>query len=91
LKANGVVLKSDVLRAELKLSKQKLSLVELNNDLAIANQKLNILIGLPDEQKITPTQNNVLDSLTLKSNARIILMMQAVTATTSKYLNRKQN
>jgi outer membrane protein len=68
LKANGVVLKSDVLRAELKLSKQKLSLVELNNDLAIANQKLNILIGLPDEQKITPTQNNVLDSLTLKSN-----------------------
>jgi outer membrane protein TolC len=68
LKANGVVLKSDVLRAGLKLSKQKLSLVELNNDLAIANQKLNILIGLPDEQKITPTQNSVLDSLTLKSN-----------------------
>jgi outer membrane protein len=68
LKANGVVLKSDVLRAGLKLSKQKLSLVELNNDLAIANQKLNILIGLPDEQKIIPTQNSVLDSLTLKSN-----------------------
>jgi outer membrane protein len=68
LKANGVVLKSDVLRAELKLSKQKLSLVQLNNDLTIANQKLNILIGLPDEQKIIPTQNTVLDSLTLKSN-----------------------
>ncbi|WP_184547934.1 TolC family protein [Mucilaginibacter sp. FT3.2] len=68
LKTNGVVLKSDVLRAELKLSKQKLSLVQLNNDLTIANQKLNILIGLPDEQRILPTQNSMLDSLSLKSN-----------------------
>jgi outer membrane protein len=68
LKANGVVLKSDVLRAELKLSRQKLSLVQLNNDLAIANQKLNILIGLPDDERIAPATNNVLDSLTLKTN-----------------------
>ncbi len=68
LKANGVVLKSDVLRAELKLSRQKLSLVQLNNDLAIANQKLNILIGLPDDERIAPTTSNVLDSLTLKTN-----------------------
>jgi outer membrane protein len=56
LQDNGVVLKSDVLRAELKLSRQQLSLVELNNDLAIANQKLNILIGLPDEQKVIPEE-----------------------------------
>lgn len=68
LKVNGVVLKSDVLRAELKLSKQKLSLVQLNNDLAIANQKLNILIGLPDEQRVEPTKNSELDSIALKSN-----------------------
>lgn len=51
---NGVILKSDVLRAELKLSKQDLSLDQLENDLAIANQNLNTLIGLPDEQKISP-------------------------------------
>jgi len=68
LKANGVVLKSDVLRAELKLSRQKLSLVQLNNDLAIANQKLNIIIGLPDEQRIEPTEGNMLDSTKVKSN-----------------------
>ncbi|WP_183568377.1 TolC family protein [Mucilaginibacter sp. SP1R1] len=68
LKTNGVVLKSDVLRAELKLSKQKLSLVQLNNDLAIANQKLNILIGLPDDEQIDPVTDNVLDSINLKSN-----------------------
>jgi outer membrane protein len=69
LKTNGVVLKSDVLRAELKLSRQKLSLVQLNNDFAIANQKLNILIGLPDEQLIEPTKNVIPDSTGTKSNA----------------------
>ncbi len=66
LQKNGVVLKSDVLRAELKLSKQRLSLVQLNNDLGISNQKLNILIGFPDEQRIDPVYNSSLDSLQLK-------------------------
>lgn len=51
---NGVILKSDVLRVELKLSNQKMMLVKIENDIAIANQKLNILIGLPDEQIVTP-------------------------------------
>jgi outer membrane protein TolC len=68
LKTNGVVLKSDVLRAELKLSKQQLSLVQLDNDLSIANEKLNILIGLPKEQRLLPARSSVLDSLSLKSN-----------------------
>lgn len=51
---NGVVLKSDVLRATLKLSRQKMALVTLDNDVLIANQKLNILSGLPDETVIEP-------------------------------------
>jgi outer membrane protein TolC len=52
----GVVLKSDVLRVELKLSNQKFLLVKIENDVAIANQKLNILIGLPDEQRVDPNE-----------------------------------
>jgi outer membrane protein TolC len=51
---NGVILKSDVLRVELKLSNQKMMLIKIENDIAIANQKLNILIGLPDQQIVTP-------------------------------------
>lgn len=51
---NGVILKSDVLRATLKLSRQKMALVEINNDMLITNQKLNILSGLPDEAIIVP-------------------------------------
>lgn len=50
----GVILKSDVLRSELKLSNQKMLLVKIENDIAIANQKLNILIGLPDHEKVDP-------------------------------------
>ena len=54
---NGVVLKSDVLRITLKLSRQKMALVQLNNDIAIASQKLDILTGLPDETQIDPQDN----------------------------------
>lgn len=63
LQKSGVVLKSDVLRAALKLSKQKLALTQLNNDLAIANQKLNNLMGIADTVRITPTDTLQLDSL----------------------------
>lgn len=51
---HGTVLKSDVLRVELKLSNQKMMLVSIENDIAIANQKLNIIIGLPDNELINP-------------------------------------
>lgn len=60
---NGVILKSDVLRAELKLSRQKMSLIQIDNDISIANQKLAILIGESDNFKIAP------DSLTNTSLA----------------------
>jgi outer membrane protein len=67
LQKNGVVLKSDVLRAELQLSRQNLTLTQINNDIAIATQKLNILIGDPDEQRITPTPLAVVASPPVKS------------------------
>lgn len=67
LQKNGVVLKSDVLRAELQLSRQQLSLTQIENDLAIANQKLNILIGQPDSTLIVPVQLPQVDSTSVKS------------------------
>lgn len=54
LHKNGVVLKSDLLRAELQLSKQQMTLVEINNNIELANQRLTIMIGLPDTVQITP-------------------------------------
>lgn len=51
---NGTVLKSDVLRVELDLSKRKMTQVTIENDIRIASQKLNILIGEPDEKIVLP-------------------------------------
>lgn len=51
---NGTVLKSDVLRVELDLSKRQLTLVKIENDIQIANQQLNIIIGEPDEKIVRP-------------------------------------
>lgn len=54
---NGVILRSDVLRAELQLSKQKMLLTEIENTIQIDNQKLAVLIGLPEEVEIQPDEN----------------------------------
>jgi outer membrane protein len=59
---NGTVLKSDVLRAELRLSKQKMLLTEIENTLTIIRQKLNSLIGredgLPINAVVTEEETN---------------------------------
>lgn len=47
---NGVVLRSDLLRAELQLSRQQLLLTEIGNTLTLTNQRLNILLGEPEDQ-----------------------------------------
>ena len=51
---NGTVLKSDVLRVELELSKRKMAMVTIQNDILIAMQKLNIIMGEPDEKAVLP-------------------------------------
>jgi outer membrane protein len=54
LHKNGVVLRSDLLRGELQLSKQKMTLEEIQNNLLLANQQLDLMIGLPETVAITP-------------------------------------
>lgn len=51
---NGTVLKSDVLRAELKVSQQQLLLKEIGNNILLAEQQLNILMGRPDNAPLQP-------------------------------------
>jgi len=67
LKKNGVVLKSDVLRAQLKLSDQDLELVQVENNIRIATQKLNILTGRSDEYGVVPVELFNPDTIALKS------------------------
>ena len=54
---NGVVLKSDLLRAKLQLSRQQTNLLEMKNNVELATQSLNILVGFEDEQPIKPVDS----------------------------------
>jgi outer membrane protein len=62
---NGVVLKSDVLRAELKVNKQMLAINELDNDIAIARQNLATLMGREGDKDLRPVNLSDKDSITV--------------------------
>lgn len=64
---NGTILKSDVLRAELRLSKQHMLLTEIENSIKIAKQKLNLLLGRPYDEPLNPQiSEEETDAVTLK-------------------------
>lgn len=63
----GTILKSDLLRAQLKLSNQQMSLLQIQNDIVIGSQKLNILMGQPDDKVIVPTDSLQADQSDPKS------------------------
>lgn len=54
---NEKVTRSDLLRAEVNLSDIKLNLEQVENDIRISNQKLDVLIDLPDTTTIIPTDS----------------------------------
>jgi outer membrane protein len=54
---NQKVTKSDVLRAEVTLANVELSLQQNENDIIIANQKLDVLINIPDSVRILPVDS----------------------------------
>lgn len=61
---NGVVLRSDLLRAELQISRQNMKLIEVNNTILLAENELKLLIGIP------PAQNIILTDLIVKPQLR---------------------
>lgn len=50
----GVILESDVLRAELELSKRRMTLIEIENSIIVKQQQLNVLIGNADSTTVIP-------------------------------------
>jgi outer membrane protein len=54
---NQKVTKSDVLRAEVMLSNVELSLQQTENDISIANQKLDVLMNVPDSVLLIATDS----------------------------------
>lgn len=87
LQKNGVVLKSDVLRVELDLSRRKMALVTIENDILIATQKLNIIIGQPDELVVVPTEFDTVDQPGLSYEKYLI---EALEHSFSYHISEKQ-
>ena len=54
---NQKVTKSDVLRAQVMLSNVELSLQQTVNDISIANQRLDVLMNVPDSVRLIPTDS----------------------------------
>lgn len=54
---NQKVTKSDVLRAEVTLANVQLALEQNKNDISIANQRLDVLINIPDSVQIYPVDS----------------------------------
>jgi len=54
---NQKVTKSDVLRAEVMLSNVELSLDQTENDISITNQRLDVLMTVPDSVRLNPTDS----------------------------------
>ncbi len=70
---NQKVTRSDVLRAELNLSAVKLNLEQAENDLEIANQKLNVLLSLSDSTKVVPLDSAAMPKPATESLIPIVL------------------
>jgi outer membrane protein TolC len=64
---NQKVTRSDVLRAEVALSNVELSLQQNENDIAIANQKLDVLINIPDSVWISPADSAAMPKPEIRS------------------------
>ena len=66
LHKNGIVLKSDVLRTSVKLSQLELNVSEVEKKIAIAKQRLNILMGRDNEAELTISYENLVESESIK-------------------------
>lgn len=59
----GIILESDVLRAELELSKRKMTLTEIDNGIIVLQQQINVLMGNDDktvlEPEISPSEEQI--------------------------------
>lgn len=69
---NGKVTRSDLLRAELMLSKVTLDHNEAKNDYSISNKKLNALINFPESEVIIPSDTLAFKTVDTSSLMEII-------------------
>lgn len=56
MKKEGLITNNDVLRSEMQLTNDRLSLTETENSIILVSQQLNILLGIDENRCCCPTQ-----------------------------------
>ena len=72
LEKNGLLARNDLLKAKLQTSTIELSLLDAENNLQLANLNMNLLLGLPNENKI------ILDSISLSKTFNLLTEQEYV-------------
>lgn len=54
MKKEGLITNNDVLRSEMQLTRDRLSLMEAGNNIRLVSQKLDILLGIPEDCLLKP-------------------------------------
>ena len=66
LERNGLLARNDMLKAALQTSNIELNLVDAESNLQVASVNMNLLLGLPENERIIPDSNSLVQSNVLK-------------------------
>lgn len=90
LEANGLLPRNDLLKAQLQLSNVELSLLDAENNLAMANLNMNLLLGLSPQTLLQPDTTGVekrMDDRTLEQFTQLALSGRKDKAALSNRIN----
>lgn len=72
MKEEGLITNNDVLRSEMQLTNDRLSLQQTDNDIALVSQQLDILLGLDEELLIAPDTTLLYRAISMESYERYV-------------------
>lgn len=88
MKQEGLITNNDVLRSEMQLTNNRLALLEAENNIRLASQQLDILLGLDERLLLYPDTTLLSEAYTLESYADYV--RQAYAGDPSMRLKRRQ-
>lgn len=88
MKQEGLITNNDVLRSEMQLTNNRLALLEAENNIRLASQQLDILLGLDERLLLCPDTTLLSEAYTLESYADYV--RQAYAGDPSMRLKRRQ-
>jgi outer membrane protein TolC len=72
LEQNGLLARNDLLKAELQSSNTELTLLDYQNNLALANYNMSLLLGLPDSTELIPDSTSIVSTFQLGTSEEYV-------------------